>query len=331
MQNFRDYYKILGVVPNSSPEAIKKAFRQQARRYHPDLNPGDKAAEEKFKAIGEAYEVLSDSTKRSRYDQYSRHWQQKPSNRKSVKVGRKSTEKDDFNQFPDFNSFVDDLLKEQQRPPSTNQTTTKSPRPNTNKNSAYRPGTTKTAYKVDANGRIPIQSRSRPRDVEAKLTLPLEKAYQGGRERIRLEDGRSLEVDMPNGMIDGQRVRLRNQGLDGGDLYLKISLANHSFFALQGADIYCQIPVTPSEAVLGAAIEVPTLDGLVRMNIPSGVKAGQVLRLANKGYPLDDGRGDQLVEIQIVIPTKISPEEEELYTKLREIEQFNPRFQLLEN
>ena len=325
MQNFRDYYKILGVVPNSSPEAIKKAFRQQARKYHPDLNPGDKAAEEKFKAIGEAYEVLSDDTKRSRYDQYSSHWQQKPSNRKNVKVNRQSS--DDFNQYPDFNNFVDDLLKEQKRPPSNTQRNPRQ-RVNSNTTNAYRPGTTKTAYKVDANGRVPIQPRSRPRDVEAKLTLPLEKAYQGGRERIRLEDGRSLEVDMPSGMIDGQRVRLRNQGLDGGDLYLKISLANHRFFELQGADIYCQIPVTPSEAVLGAAIEVPTLDGLVRMNIPSGVKAGQILRLANKGYPLEEERGDQLVEIQIVIPTEINPQEKELYTKLREIEQFNPRVNL---
>ena len=159
--------------------------------------------------------------------------------------------------------------------------------------------------------------------------MPLEKAYQGGRERIRLEDGRSLEVDMPPGMLNQQRIRLKNQGIGGGDLYLKITVSSHPFFKLEGSDIFCQLPVTPSEAVLGGAVEVPTLDGMVKMKVPSNVGHGKRLRLAGKGYPTGNGnRGDQLVEIQIAVPPSVSPQERELYEKLRQIETFKPRLDL---
>jgi len=162
--------------------------------------------------------------------------------------------------------------------------------------------------------------------VEAKLTLPLEKAYQGGRQRIRLEDGRSIEVDMPAAMIDGQKIRLKGQGIEGGDLYLKITIARHPFFRIQGSDIVCQVPITPSEAIVGGFVEISTIDGLVKMMIPKGLKSGQRLRLANKGYPTSQGeRGDQLVEIILVNPPNPSPEELELYQKIRAIETFNPR------
>ncbi|MBD1943649.1 J domain-containing protein, partial [Coleofasciculus sp. FACHB-712] len=172
-------------------------------------------------------------------------------------------------------------------------------------------------------------SRPSRRDVEARLTMPLEKAYQGGRERIRLEDGRSLEVDMPPGMVNEQRIRLKGQGIEGGDLYLKITVSPHAFFQVEGSDIFCQLPVTPSEAVLGGAVEVPTLDGLVKMTLPSGVGHGKRLRLAGKGYPTGRGdRGDQLVEIQVVVPKTVTSQERELYEKLRQIETFKPRLDL---
>jgi curved DNA-binding protein len=165
--------------------------------------------------------------------------------------------------------------------------------------------------------------------VEARLTLPLDKAYTGGRERIRLEDGRSLEVNMPPGMVTGQRVRLKNQGTQGGDLYLKISVAPHPFFQLEGSDISCQVPITPSEAVLGGMVEVPTLDGPVKMTVPQGVRSGARLRLAGKGYPTPNGdRGDQLVEVRIAIPKQISDRERDLYEQLRRVEKFNPRADL---
>jgi curved DNA-binding protein len=323
LQNFRNYYEILGVPREASNEEIKQVFRRLARQYHPDVNPGNKQAEEKFKAIGEAYEVLSDPTQRAEYDKYSQFWNQRGFRGKQTPRakswdnraagGRNGSEEDEFGNFADFNSFVDQVLR--RRKESKNGTTT------TTNRDPYRPGTTKTTYT--------ISSQASRRNIEAKLTLPLEKAYEGGLERIRLEDGRSLEVDMPPGMFTGQTIRLRDQGIGGGDLYLKITVSPHPFFKLEGNDIAVQLPVTPSEAVLGSPVAVPTLDGLVQMNLPAGVRSGQRLRLANKGYPDDnDRRGDQLVEIQIVMPKNITPQERELYEKLRQIETFNPRADL---
>ena len=320
LQNFRDYYEILEVPRDASNEEIKQVFRRLARQYHPDLNPGNKEAEEKFKDIGEAYEVLSDPTKRAQYDQLGGFWQQqgfqKATSPRSkswdnrATSGRSSTEEFDPSQFRDFNSFVDQLLGRRQE--SKDGATTPA--------NMRQPGTTKRSYTV---------SRANRRDIEARLTLPLEKAYQGGVERIRLENGRSLEVDMPGGMFTGQTIRLREQGIAGGDLFLKITVSPHPFFKPEGSDIYCQVPITPSEAVLGVPVEVPTLDGLVQMNIPAGVRSGQRLRLAGKGYPLETKkRGDQLVEIQIVVPKNPTPDERELYQKLQQIETFDPRADL---
>jgi curved DNA-binding protein len=317
MQNFRNYYDILEVSKDATPEEIKKAFRRLARQFHPDLNPNDKTAEERFKSINEAYEVLSDTSKRNQYDQYGQFWKQRGfqgAARAAARAwDRVSDRTDDFNfsEFSDFNSFVDQLLNRREGPTTT--TTTKEP---------YRPTTSKTTYTVSR----PSTGR---RDAEARLTVPLEKAYLGGRERIRLEDGRSLEVNMPSCMVTGQRIRLKGQGVAGGDLYLKIEVAPHPYFKLEGNDIVCQLPITPSEAVLGEQVQVPTLDGLVKVSIPPGVRSGQRLRLANKGYPAGEGdRGDQIVEIQIVVPKELSQQERELYEKLHQLETFNPRADL---
>ncbi len=314
----KNYYEILGVAANAPADEIKMAFRRLARRYHPDVNPSDKSAEEKFKQINEAYDVLSDETKRQQYElQFFNGSKRKKSPRSSNEnQGKRDF---DFPQFGDFNNFVEQV---RQRSTINNNSATNSTRFRPTNTEAYRPGTTKRA-KV-------INSRPLPRDIEAKLALPLEKAYQGGRERIRLEDGRSLEVELPSGMYDGQKIRLRGQGINDGDLYLKISIASHPIFKVDGADISCQIPLTPSEAILGGAVEVPTIDGLVKMNVPPNVKSGQRLRLAHKGYPNSRGeRGDQLVVLQIAVPEKISKKERELYEQIRQLEKFNPRRNLL--
>jgi len=320
MQDFRNYYDILGVARDATVDEIKKEFRRLARQFHPDLNPGDKQAEEKFKDINEAYEVLSDPTKRGQYDQFGKFWQQrgfkggqaaKPSRGWDGRSDRAADDVD-FGEFDDFNSFVDQLLNRR--------TAKEANAARTGTRDYYQPGTTKTAYTVP---------RATRRDAEARLALPLEEAYTGGQKRIRLEDGRSLEVNMPPGMVTGQRIRLKGQGVAGGDLYLKIDVAPHPFFRLEGSDIQCLLPVTPSEAVLGGQLEVPTLDGLVKMSIPAGVRTGQRLRLAAKGYPTASGRrGDQIVEIQIMVPRDPSPQERELYEKLRQLETFNPRADL---
>jgi curved DNA-binding protein len=306
MQNVRNYYEILGVTKNASSEEIKKAYRTLARQYHPDRNPGNKAAEEKFKDINEAYEILSDPTKRSQYDQFSKAWGKKGFSARNGKS----------NPF-DFGNFANSKTT------SGRTATTERDRVRVDA-SDYRPGTTKRERVVNP--------RTNRRDIEAKLILPLDKAYRGGMERIRLEDGRSLEVEMPPGVTNGQRIRLKGQGMGGGDLYLIIAVARHPIFVVQEADIYCQVPVTPAEAVLGGAIEVPTIDGLVKVTVPPGVRSGQRLRLANKGYLDANGdRGDQLIEIQIVAPKEISAEEKELYEKIKQLEKFNPRQNLIKS
>jgi curved DNA-binding protein len=288
MPQLVNYYETLGVSRTATGDEIKKAFRRLARQYHPDVNPGDKSAEEKFKDINEAYDVLSDEEKRVEYNR---------SLTGNKRRGVRPVEKASSNGNGKTTPTEQDLWKFK----NFNNVNTKRPK-------------------------IASSPRLTRRDVEAKLTLPLEKAYLGGRQRIRLEDGRSIEVDMPAAMIDGQKIRLKGQGIEGGDLYLKITIARHPFFKVQGSDIVCQVPITPSEAIVGGFVEIPTIDGLVKMMIPKGVKSGQRLRLANKGYPNSKGeRGDQLVEIQLVNPPDPSPEELELYQKLRAIETFNPR------
>jgi curved DNA-binding protein len=327
MQNYRDYYAILGIARDATAEEIKQVYRRLARQYHPDMNQGNKEAEEKFKDIGEAYAVLSDLEKRAEYDQYSRYWNRKSFPGRTPRAAkmwetkeRTATDNFDYGQFEDFNNFLDQLLgrrKESRVATASDvasRTSVATPDP-------FRPGTTKVSYTVP--------SRPNRRDIEARLILPLEKAYIGGSQRIRLEDGRSIEVNMPPAMLDEQRIRLRGQGIDGGDLFLKITVEPHPFYKIEGIDLLCQVPVTPSEAVLGGQIEIPTLDGRVKITIPPGVRSGQRLRLANKGYPDENGRrGDQLVEIQIVVPKNLSLRERELYEKLRQIETFNPRLDL---
>jgi curved DNA-binding protein len=323
MQNFRNYFELLGVTQDASLEEVKRAYRQLARRYHPDLNPGDKEAEEKFKLLGEAYEVLSDPEKRTQYEEYSSFWKQKGFRKggDGGRGGRFSFGNVEFSELGDFNTFVDQLLNRRREAAGGAQSRTSAPE-------ADRP----KAARTPNPGRGRPSSRDRPpsqRDAEANLTVPLEKAYSGGRERIRLEDGRSLEVDMPAGMVTGQRIRLKGQGMGGGNLYLRIEIEPHPFFKLQGNDILCRVPVTPSEAALGSTIEVPTLDGLVKIAIPAGVRPGQRLRLGGKGYLVGrERRGDQILEIEIVVPESLSDRERALYEELQRIETFTPRAHL---
>lgn len=396
MHNFRDYYDILGIAKAADASEIKRAYRALARQYHPDLNPGDKAAEEKFKLLGEAYDVLSDVEKRQQYEDYSKYWQQKgfkkgPRGGKSWRGGDRTSVQEEYSAFEDFDNFVEQLLKRhmdggdsspspsvssqstsrqptsrQSRPQQTasRQSSSRPPAPQpdptpplppeddwTNRrpkrsvdnwgeveppavsSEAARRETRDNAVEEPRLRRQSTYARqpspSSRRDAEADLTVPLEKAYAGGRERISLEDGRSLEVNMPSGMMTGQRIRLKGQGIGGGNLYLRIEVEPHPYFVLDEGDVYCQLPITPSEAVLGGTVAVPTLAGLVNMLIPPGVQAGQRLRLSGKGYPVGPGLyGDQIVELELVVPTVLDDEEKALYQELRSLERFDPRANL---
>ncbi|MDJ1182098.1 DnaJ C-terminal domain-containing protein [Roseofilum casamattae] len=316
MQNFRNYYQILAVTPDTSIEEVKRVYRRLARQYHPDLNPGDKQAEERFKDILEAYEILSDPTRREEYDRLSFFLQQRQKNNRKWNNGSRFSSKDMeyFDRFPTFDSFLDSLLN-RRREMNTGEPTGARSRPVERTSQAYTPGRSKV-YNTVKN-----QPQAAKRDIEALLTLPLEKAYHGGKEKIRLEDGRSLEVDMPPGMVTGEKMRLRKLGMNGGDLYLKVTVAPHPFLDVQGNEIYCKLPITPVEAILGGQVEVLTLDGLVKMNLPKEVYTGKQLRLAKKGYVDNRGRrGDQVVEIEIRYPEELTAEQRGLYEKLRDLE-----------
>jgi curved DNA-binding protein len=326
MENFRNYYEILGVPREATLDDIKQAYRRLARQCHPDLNPGDKAAEDRFKTLGEAYEVLSDTDKRNQYEQFSQYWQQKGFQRGAATRSRSEGERSGgsrisledfgFGEFPDFNVFIDQLLN--RRSGASRRTT-----------EPHRRESPSSPEPDVARQRTATSTTPGRRDAEADLTLPLEKAFAGGRERIRLEDGRSLEVNMPPGMITGQRIRLKGQGIGGGNLYLRIEVDPHPFFELQSNDIYCRVPITPSEAALGSTIWVPTLDGPVRVTLPQGAQHGQLLRLPGKGYPIGkERRGDQITELEIAIPTVLSDREKAIYEELHTMESFDPRANL---
>ncbi len=301
--NFKNYYTILGVSKTATPEEIKLAYRKTARKYHPDLNPGDKNAEEKFKDLNEANEVLSDPEKRQKYDRFGQHWNQPnyteaPTPRQS---SRGSNVENDFDQYGDFDSFINDLLGRQR--------------------------SSSTGYR----------SQAPAPDTEAAIALTFSEAFHGVLKHLLL-DGETINVRIPAGATTGIRIRIKGKGHPSpfsqqrGDLYLTIELLPHSFFRFEGENLVCDIPIRPDEAVLGAEINVPTPDGSVSMKVPKGIKSGQSLRLRGKGWTLPKGgRGDLFAKLQIATPQDLSEIEQECYEKIQANASFNPRAQIEEN
>ena len=308
----KDYYEILGVKRGASDDEIKKAYRQLARKFHPDLNPGDKSAEEQFKQLQQAYDVLSNAEDRKLYDEHGENW-------RAVKAGAgapppgwegataqgspRGTGGFDFNDF-DFGSFRTsdeggfDIFEE--------------------------------LFGGAGRGRGPRSDRGR--DVEAQLELSLEEAHQGGRRTLQMQTGRTIDVNIPPGVRDGSTVRLAAQGGAGsngseaGDLYLHIRLRQHPIFQVNGDDLEVELPIAPWEAVLGAKVEAPTIDGRVEVTVPAGAKSGQRLRLRGQGLnKRKGGRGDEYVRLKIVVPTEVSAEERRLFEELKRVSQFQPR------
>jgi curved DNA-binding protein len=309
--DFKDYYSILGISKTASPEEIKQAFRKLARKYHPDVNPGNKQAEAKFKEINEAYEVLSDPDKRKKYDQYGQYWKQVGEGGFPGGAGVDMSGFD-FGQYGSFNDFLNDLFGGV------------GPRSSTSSRSAGRPGGFGDFGFPDMGAQ----------DSEFVITLSFAEAFGGVQKRFRLGN-ETIEVRIPAGAKTGTRLRVRGKGAvnpktgQRGDLYLKTELSPHSFFQLEGDQLICEVPIAPEEAVLGATIEVPTPDGHASVKLPAGVRSGQSLRLRGKGWPLPKGgRGDQLVKVAIVPPKGLTPQEQEYYEKLRAIRSYDPRVHL---
>jgi curved DNA-binding protein len=309
---YKDYYKILGVAREASAEDIKKAYRRLARKYHPDVSK-EAGAEEKFKEVGEAYETLKDPEKRAAYDELG-----------SYKAGQEfrpppEWERHFHTQFdPGTADFEDldlaDLFAGL---------------------SGIR-GRSRGAGRVD----IPIPGQ----DYEMTAQLTLEQAAQGTEVDVNLsmlehdERGaprrgtRSFKVRIAKGATSGQRLRVPGKGGKGlnggrdGDLYLNIVLAPHALFRPDGHDLYLDLPLTPSEAVLGATVEVPTLSGSVNLKVPPGTQAGQKLRLARRGLPKPGGgEGDLYAIVQIAVPPSPNERERGLYTELAGASVFDPR------
>jgi len=298
--DFKDYYTILGVSKTATPEEIKLAYRKTARKYHPDLNPGDKNVEEKFKNLNEANEVLSDPEKRQKYDRFGQHWNQ--SNYSEAPTPGEQNIGNDFEQYGDFDSFINDLLgRSRQRSSSA----------------GYR-------------------SQAPAPDTEAAIALTFSEAFHGVLKHLLLDD-ETINVRIPAGATTGSRIKIKGKGHPSpfsqqrGDLYLTIELLPHSFFRFVGNNLVCDIPIRPDEAVLGAEISVPTPDGRVSMKVPKGIKSGQSLRLRGKGWTLPKGgRGDLFAKLQIITPQDLSSIEQECYEKIQANASFNPRTQLEE-
>ena len=330
--NFKDYYSVLGVSKAASADEIKKKFRKLALKYHPDRNPGDAVAEAKFKEISEAYEVLGDTEKRAKYDQFGKYWQQAGSPGASAGYGAGGQNVDfggfDFSQYGNFEDFINELLGRFSTPGG-----------NSNGGSyAYNSGrdsrNSNTNFSNFSDFNPSGSSGTASRDREATISLSFAEAFKGITKRLGMGT-ETLEVKIPPGAKSGSRIRIRGKGQydpytrQQGDLYLKVNLQPHGFFQFEGDNLTCEIPITPDEAVLGTSVKVPTPDGMVNMKIPAGIRHGQTLRLRGKGWTQPKGgRGDQLVQIAIAIPKNLTSQEKEYYQKINSERTYDPRSNL---
>lgn len=312
MATYQDYYATLGVGKTATQEEIQRAYRKLARKYHPDINK-ESSAEEKFKQINEAYEVLGDPEKRAKYDQFGSGWDGQFANQgyqggDNVRFHYSNA---DPGQFSDFfqNLFGGGW-----------------------------------SFGEEAEFRGGGTRRRRGRDHETTIGITLSDAYHGARKSIELEKveadssgrptrtRRSYEVTIPPGVTDGSLIRLAGQGgsgsggADAGDLFLRVSIQPDSRFSLNGHDLATTVDITPWEAALGAKVLVPTIDGKINLTVPAGTQSGQTLRVRGKGMPVTSGRnGDLLVNVRIVVPKHLSARERHLFEELAKESRFDPR------
>ena len=297
--DFKDYYEILGVSPDADEKTIKQAYRKLARQYHPDVNPGNKEAEEKFKTINEAYQALSNSEQRKKYDelrsQYQRwqqsgrqprdfnwqNWTAQPGQNANVQYETVDDLEDLFGNESPFSDFFTSIFGQA-------------------RGRQARPG-----------------GPRKGQDVEAEVDLTLEEAYHGATRTLQIGD-RRVEARIPPGVRNGSRVRLAGQGGPGrdggpaGDVYLVVRLLPHPNFELEGNDLHTEVPVDIYTAVIGGEVRVPTLDRPVMLKIPPKTQGGRTFRLSGRGMPKagdSKSRGDLYVRVKLVLPENMTEEE----------------------
>jgi curved DNA-binding protein len=312
---FRDYYETLGVSKNATDDEIKSAFRKLARKYHPDVAKDKKAAEEKFKQINEAYEVLGDPEKRKKYDQLGANWNQPGGFQPPPDWGQQQPGGGHYQwaggdggggvEFEFNGTGFSDFFE-----------------------AFFGGGRGRSAF-GGFGGRQATAERGA--DVEADILVTLEEALHGSTRTISLRRGGSSKVEnyqvkIPKGVHEGQRIRLAGQGEAGagggksGDLFLRVRLAKHPDFTVEGSDLIHEVKIAPWQAALGSEIKVPTLEGSVKLKIPPGTQGGQRFRLRERGLPSATGkRGDLYVITQIQIPKKLSEREREIWTQLAKL------------
>ncbi|MEO6846641.1 MAG: J domain-containing protein [Chthoniobacterales bacterium] len=308
---FRDYYETLGVSKTATADEMKSAFRKLARKFHPDTAKDKKAAEEKFKEINEAYEVLGDPEKRKKYDSYGANWQQGGAQPptgwdQQYTQGRGGQGFDPGEEFhfggTGFSDFFEQLF-----------------------------GSRRAGGGMRGGGggfEGFQQGPSNGQDVEADIMVTLEEGLNGSTRQVSFRRSNSNKVEtytvkIPKGVREGQRIRLAGQGGVGskggkaGDLYLRVKFQKHPDFHVEGSDLYYDMEIPVAKAVLGAEIEVPTLDGRARLRIPAGSQNGKKFRLSNRGLPEKGGtRGDYYATLSVMLPEKITPEQKALWEQI---------------
>ncbi len=288
------HYQALGIPKNASADDIKRAYRKMARKYHPDVNTSAEA-DAKFKAAGNAYEVLSDPEKRAAYDRYGADWDQpRPDPAQDPRwQGGAAFDERDIN--PDmFRSFFGDRFGGGGGGPP------------------------------DQHARVEIALEDAIKG--AKRTLSFQTPQMDNTGRITLQS-RTIDVTIPKGIRPGQQLRLRGQGTGGGDLLIEVSFAPHPIYNIEGRDLYVTLPVTPWEAALGGKVKMPTPTGAVDLTIPQNARQGQKLRLRGRGLP-GTQKGDLYAVLQIVNPPRLNAKTRDLYQQLAKEQGFNPRANL---
>ena len=316
---FKNYYDVLGVPKDASDADIKKAFRNLAREYHPDVAKDKVTAEPKFKEINEANEVLSDPEKRRKYDELGANWDhpERQAAQQSNGFRGGSENESEFNfDGTGFSDFFEQFFGSRGRPPTN----------------FGQPGERRA-------GDTPFPRRGQ--DIEGDILVTLGEVLRGSTRTINLRrtdprtgqtSEQTLLVKIPPGVRESQLIRLAGKGQEGsgggnpGNLYLRVTFAKHPDFRVRNTDLYCEVGLAPWEAVLGATVQIQTLDGTASLKIPSGTQADQSFRLRGQGLPVKDGpRGDLYVTVSIQVPSHLTPEEHAGWEQLSATSTFNPR------